>query len=223
MKKFDAQKIVLLTREYFLIVIGSVLYAVSTVLFIFPNTLLLGGTSGISVVLEAFLPFSPGTILMVINFSLIVLAFVVLGKNMATKTLIGSLCTTVFIGVFEKLFSFKQVVISNSYLSALVGAAIIAVASGIMFSVDSSSGGTDIIALIIKKYFNVNIGRALLITDILIVLIGGALSGITILISSFIGLLVKTFGIDLVISGIKKYNLRNQRTNCYKLSKNLLQ
>ena len=153
MKKFDAQKIVLLTREYFLIVIGSVLYAVSTVLFIFPNTLLLGGTSGISVILEAFLPFSPGTILMVINFSLIVLAFVVLGKNMATKTLIGSLCTTVFIGVFEKLFSFKQVVISNSYLSALVGAAIIAVASGIMFSVDSSSGGTDIIALIIKKYF----------------------------------------------------------------------
>lgn len=211
MKKFDSQKIVLLTREYFLIVIGSVLYAVSTVLFIFPNTLLLGGTSGISVILEAFLPFSPGTILMVINFSLIVLAFVVLGKNMATKTLIGSLCTTVFIGVFEKLFSFKQVVISNSYLSALVGAAIIAVASGIMFSVDSSSGGTDIIALIIKKYFNVNIGRALLITDILIVLIGGALSGITILISSFIGLLVKTFGIDLVISGIKKYNLRNQR------------
>lgn len=211
MKKFDSQKIVLLTREYFLIVIGSVLYAISTVLFIFPNTLLLGGTSGISVILEAFLPFSPGTILMVINFSLIVLAFVVLGKNMATKTLIGSLCTTVFIGVFEKLFSFKQVVISNPYLSALVGAAIIAVASGIMFSVDSSSGGTDIIALIIKKYFNVNIGRALLITDILIVLIGGALSGITILISSFIGLLVKTFGIDLVISGIKKYNLRNQR------------
>ena len=211
MKKFDSQKIVLLTREYFLIVIGSVLYAISTVLFIFPNTLLLGGTSGISMILEAFLPFSPGTILMVINFSLIVLAFVVLGKNMATKTLIGSLCTTVFIGVFEKLFSFKQVVISNPYLSALVGAAIIAVASGIMFSVDSSSGGTDIIALIIKKYFNVNIGRALLITDILIVLIGGALSGITILISSFIGLLVKTFGIDLVISGIKKYNLRNQR------------
>ncbi len=211
MKKFDSQKIVLLTREYFLIVIGSVLYAISTVLFIFPNTLLLGGTSGISVILETFLPFSPGTILMVINFSLIVLAFVVLGKNMATKTLIGSLCTTVFIGVFEKLFSFKQVVISNPYLSALVGAAIIAVASGIMFSVDSSSGGTDIIALIIKKYFNVNIGRALLITDILIVLIGGALSGITILISSFIGLLVKTFGIDLIISGIKKYNLRNQR------------
>ena len=54
--------------EYFLIVIGSALYAVSTVLFIFPNGLLLGGTSGVSVILESFLPFSPGTILMVINF-----------------------------------------------------------------------------------------------------------------------------------------------------------
>ena len=72
-----------LIRDYSLIVVGSVLYAISTVLFIFPNGLLLGGTSGISVILEAFLPFSPGMILMAINFSLVVLAFVILGKSMA--------------------------------------------------------------------------------------------------------------------------------------------
>lgn len=57
-----------IVKEYLLILLGSVLYAASTVLFIFPNTLLLGGISGISVILEAFLPFSPGIILMVINF-----------------------------------------------------------------------------------------------------------------------------------------------------------
>lgn len=198
---YDMKKFV---KDYLLILIGSVLYAISTVLFIFPDGLLLGGTSGISVILESVLPFSPGTILMVINFSLIILAFVVLGKSMATKTLVGSVCTTVFIGVFEPLLSFEQAIIANSYISALIGAAVIAIASGIMFYVDSSSGGTDIIALIIKKFFNLNIGRALLITDILIVLIGGGLSGITILISSFLGLLVKTFGIDFVISYIKK-------------------
>lgn len=192
------------SREYLYILLGSILYAISTVLFIFPNSLLLGGTSGISVILEAFLPFSPGSILMIINFSLIILAFILLGKGMAVKTLVGSVLTTVFIGIFEKIFSFEQALITNYYLSAVIGAVIIAVASGIMFYVDSSSGGTDIIALIIRKFSDMQIGKALLVTDILIVIVGGLLSGIPILISSFLGLLVKTLGIDFVIAQIKK-------------------
>lgn len=215
MKAINRKKAIGFAKDYFLILIGSILYAISTVLFIFPNALLLGGTSGISVILESFLPFSPGTILIIINFLLIILAFAVLGKSMATKTLVGSVCTTVFIGVFEKLFSFKQSIISNSYISAFVGAAVIAIASGIMFYVDSSSGGTDIIALIIKKFFNINIGKALLITDILIVLVGGALSGIVILISSFLGLLVKTLGIDFVISIIRRSNFKKEKESLY--------
>lgn len=192
-------------KDYLLIVIGSILYALSTVLFIFPKSLLLGGTSGISVILESFISFSPGSILMVINFSLIILAFIVLGRNMATKTLIGSVLTTAFVGIFEKLFTFEQAIITNCYISALVGATIIALASGIMFYVDSSSGGTDIIALIIQKFSNIQIGKALLITDILIVIIGGALSGMIVLFGSFLGLLIKTYGIDFVITQIKKY------------------
>ena len=73
-----------------------------------------------------------------------------------------------------------------------------------MFYVDSSSGGTDIIALIVKKFSGIKIGKALLMTDVLIVLVGGALSGITVLISSSVGLLIKALGIDLVIFLIKK-------------------
>ena len=202
-----------LIRDYSLIVVGSVLYAISTVLFIFPNGLLLGGTSGISVILEAFLPFSPGMILMAINFSLVVLAFVILGKSMAVKTLVGSVCTTVCIGAFEKVFSQTEPIIANLYISALVGAAIIAVASGVMFYVDSSSGGTDIVALIIRKYSNLNIGRALLVTDVLIVLVGGAFAGLTVLISSCLGLLTKTFGIDFVIAVIRRGVAKGEKGN----------
>lgn len=190
-------------KEYLLILIGSILYAVSTLLFIFPHSLLLGGTSGISVILETFLPFSPGTILMVINFLLIVLAFVLLGKEMGGKTLVGSVLATVTIGILEPVLVFEHTIISNRYLSAMIGAGIIAVASGIMFYVDSSSGGTDVIALIVKKYSNIKIGRALLITDVLIVIVGGLLSGMTVFFSSFLGLLIKTLGIDLVISIIQ--------------------
>ena len=103
----------------------------------------------------------------------------------------------------------SAVLISDIYLSAVIGALVIAIASGIMFYSNSSSGGTDIIALIVKKYSNINIGRALLITDFMIVIVGGFLSGYIILISSFIGLIIKTFGIDFVIDLINKMRNKN--------------
>ena len=116
----------------------------------------------------------------------------------------GSLLTTIFIGIFEKIFTLKEPIIQNQYISAVVGAVIIAIASGIMFYVGSSSGGTDVIALIIQKFSSIKIGKALLLADVLIVLAGGLLSNLIILISSFLGLLVKTLGIDFVISQIVK-------------------
>lgn len=192
--------------SYLFILIGSILYALSTVLFIFPNSLLLGGTSGISVILNSFIDFSPGMILTVINTALIILAFIILGKEMAVKTLVGSVLTTASVAVIEKVIVLEKPVIPNPYISAIVGAAIIAVASGIMFYCNSSSGGTDVIALIVRKFSNINIGKALLITDILIVIVGGVLSGLTIAVSSVIGLLIKTLGIDLVIFCIKRMN-----------------
>ena len=197
--------------EYLFIIIGAIFYAIGTVFFIFPNGLLLGGTSGISVILNAWLPFSPGTILVIINVLLLILAFFTLGKEMAIKTLVGSILTTIFIGVTEYLFPLDNPIISNNYLSGLIGAAIIAIASGIMFYVDSSSGGTDIIALIVRKYAKVNIGKALLITDVLIVIVGGILSGWKIALPSFIGLLIKTLGIDFVIFIIKKYIKKTEK------------
>ncbi len=194
-----------LARDYIFILLGSILYAIGTVLFIFPHSLLLGGTSGISVILNHFAPsVSSGTILLIINFSLLIIAFFTLGKEMAIKTVVGSALTTVSVKVFEILLSFSSPVISNVYLSAILGALVIALSSGILFYVGSNSGGTDIIALIIKKYFTIHIGKALLVTDFLIVVIGGIVSGITLAISSFIGLLIKTFGIDFVIAYIKK-------------------
>lgn len=199
--------------EYFLIILGSAFYAVSTILFIFPHSLLLGGTSGISVILNFFLSFSPANILMVINFSLIIVAFLVLGKSMGLKTLVGSSLTTIFIGVFEKILNLKEPIIQNQYISAVIGAFFIAIASGIMFYVGSNSGGTDVIALIIQKFSSIKIGKALLITDILIVIVGGLLSNLVILISSFIGLLVKTLGVDFVISQINKLKNKNERNH----------
>ena len=110
-------------REFILITVGSLLYAVSTNLFIFPSGVIIGGTSGISVILAYVLDFSPGTIITVINIALILLAFLLLGKDMAIKTLVGSVLTTIFIGGLEKPLALPSPLIESKLLSALVGAA----------------------------------------------------------------------------------------------------
>ena len=193
---------------YFLITVGAFLYAVGTVLFVFPGGILLGGTGGISVILERWLPFAPGAIMAIINVLLVGVAYLFLGKEMALKTVVGSLLTALFISGGEYILGLESTVIANPYISASVGAAIVAIASGILFYVDSNSGGTDIIALIVKKYVRVNIGTALLITDFIIVIVGGILAGLTIGVASFVGFLVKVIGINIVINTMRKVMLK---------------
>lgn len=193
--------------DYFLILLGSFLYMLGTCLFIFPHGLLLGGTSGISVILARIIPLSPAGILTAINIVLMILAAVILGRNMAVRTFAGSLATTLFIGGFDLLFSLTAPPIRNVFFSAILGAAVIALASGILFYVDASSGGTDIIALIIRKYSSIRIGRALLITDVVIVLLGGLPTGL----ASFTGLFIKTLGIDGVIALIRRMKAKKEK------------
>lgn len=192
-------------KTLLLIILGSLIYAVATQLFIFSNALFLGGTSGISVILNHFLPgISSGEFLMGINIALMVLAVVLLGKGMAVKTFLGSTFTTVFIGMLDKAFNGTGPMIGNPILSAVIGASIVAAGSALLFSIDSSSGGTDILALIIQKYSDIHIGRALLIADVAIVLIGACISSPMIAIASVVGLLIKTFGIDWIIAAARK-------------------
>ena len=198
-------------KEYSIIIIASLLYAISTNLFIFPSKVLLGGTSGIAVILASLFPFTPGTFSVIMNSSLIVLAFLILGKDMAIRTLAGSAFTTLFIGILEKPLTLEVPLVQNPYAAAFIGAAIIAIASGMMFYVDSSSGGTDIVALIVQRFSKLHIGKALLVTDVLIVIIGGLLADTQILVSSSLGLLIKTLGIDAVIYTIGKLSTKAQK------------
>ncbi len=183
-------------RDYLWIVFGSALYALAITLFLFPHDLVLGGTSGLSVILGRFLPLAEGDLLAILNMLLLVLAFLILGRQIAVRTLVGSTLTGLFASLFERIFTTETALIGAPALSAIAGAALIAVASAILFAVASSSGGTDVVALILRKFSSINIGRALLITDVLIVIAGGFLSGYIVLLYSAVGLVIKTLGID---------------------------
>lgn len=188
-------------RDGVCILLASMLYAIGTVWFIFPHGLFLGGTSGISVILTAFLEATPGILLFIINMALLVLAFALLGRRIAFKTLLGSTATAVFIALVERYLTPAEPLLPSLLLSSVVGSVTLAVAGGLLFFVGSSSGGTDIVALIVQRFSRIrNIGRALFATDVLIVLVGGLLTGVPMLLCSLLGLCIKAFGIDAFVA-----------------------
>ena len=198
-------KICLLLKTIAAIATGSLIYAVALHYFIFPHDILLGGTGGVSVLLNHYFPvLSAESYLVIINVTLMLAAVVTLGKSMAGKTMLGSIFTTLFVGALDSICNGHTPLVENVFISAILGAMIVAAGSTILFTVDSSSGGTDIIALIIKKYSRISIGKALLMADILIVAMGILSFHWTVAVASVVGLFIKTFGIDLLIHWYNK-------------------
>ncbi len=192
------QKHVIKLIEYSLIVLFSLLYSAGLVFFVFPHSTMLGGTGGVSVIISAIFGSSPAFIMLIINLSLLVVAFVFLGKNVGVRTLVGTVLVAVFSALLEKYSDFILPVINNAVLSSFLGGVIIAVSSAGLFRLSASSGGTDIIALIINKYKKIQLGTALLITDVVIVLGGGIVLGLKACLISALAFLTKVILIDLL-------------------------
>ena len=175
----------------------SVCYGIGTFFFLFPHNVVLGGTSGISVILSSFFNLSSGQYLTAINMGLLVLAFVILGKGLAFRTAFGTVVTTLSVTVMDMVAA-DVLLVPNAYISTIIGAILIAVSSVILFSVDSSSGGTDVIALILKKVTSFNIGLCLFLTDIVIVVFGAICYDKTVFFCSCIGFFIKVLGVGLL-------------------------
>ena len=201
MQKNSMKKTVL---EYAVLLLGGLVYGFGVHFFVFSGDVVLGGTGGISVILEKFIPFSPNEIITAINLLLLVLAFVFLGRKMGVRNLVGSLATTVAIYLFGAIFPSPTPLVPNILLSGALGALIIALASALLFAADGSSGGTDIVALIVRRFSGMNIGRALFVTDILIVIVGGILLGAYAALCSAVAFLIKVVGIELLTYLIKR-------------------
>ena len=200
-------------KSYSIITLGIAIMAVGIYFFKFPNNFSTGGVSGMSTILGELVPnISKAAFVNIINYSLLVLGLIFFGRGFAFKTVYSSVVLSSLIAVFEYFFPLEKPLTGQPFLELVCSILLVGVGSALLFSERASSGGTDIIALIVKKYSRIKIGKALLVTDILIVLGGGLLSGFRILVIFTAGFLVKVLGIDLVIQIIEK-SLKNKEKN----------
>lgn len=203
-------KVINLLWDYFLMTVGSVIFCMAWTSIIIPTGLASGGLTGLCTIIEYA---TGGAIPMgipywIMNIGLLVIGFLSLGRAFGIKTIYVILLTSVLFNVLPEFDALKYtgfVENDEKLLAALIGAAMEAVGLGIVLLRGGSSGGTDIIAMIINKYWPVSPGRVYLYTDIFIIASLFLLpdKGLIDVVYAYIIMLGFSFGIDFVLLGNK--------------------
>ena len=189
-------------KRYGILTVGSVVLGISDYMFKFQNHFSFGGVSGIAVIMRGLLGGSASTYTFVINMLLLVVAFILLGKEVAMQSAYVSVLYSVTLEVIQYVWPMSKPLTNQPVLELVFCFMILAVCSAIFFDMNASSGGSDIIALILKKYTNVSIGMALLLVDFAVVVISFFVYNPTVGLFSFAGFLAKSFFIDSVIESL---------------------
>ena len=189
--------------EYLILTFASFLMGFGIYFFRFPNNFSFGGVTGMAVILARFIPLSASTITFILNILLLILGVLVLGKSFGLKTAYTTIMLSVSMSLFEFLFPMSGPLTDEPILECCYAVILPALASAIIFNMDASSGGTDIIAMILNKYAPINIGTALLMADFLVAVSAFSFSIKTGLFSA-LGWFAKSLVIDGVIESINK-------------------
>lgn len=199
-----SNKVLSVLWDYFVMTVGSVIFCMAWTSFIIPNGLASGGLTGLCTIIQYGTGIPVGWTYPIINFALLIMGFLVMGKGFGFKTIYVIALTSLLFEVLPK-FPQLEVLMDEKFLVALVGAALESVGIGIVLMRGGSTGGTDIIAMIINKYWPVSPGRVYLITDMFIImsvfLIPG--KGIVDVIYAYVVMLGFSFGVDFVLLGNK--------------------
>lgn len=190
-------------KEWVLITLGTLVLAAGVYFFKFPNNFSTGGVSGISVILGHYFPgITPGDFVMVINVALLIVGFAVFGKNFGVRTCYCSLLMSGFIWVMERAVPLSQPMTSQPLVELIFAVGLPAVGSAILFNLDASSGGTDIVAMVLRKYTSLDIGKALMCSDCIITLMACVAFGMETGLMSVLGLVIKSLLVDMVLENI---------------------
>ncbi len=158
--------------NYSLILVGSFILAAGFVLFITPYRIVPGGVYGISIVLHYVLGTPVGMTALAMDIPLTLIGIRVLGPRFGYKTIVGFLLTAFFVDGLTYLYGNEPLVADEPLLSSIFGGVFLGLGLGLIFKAKATSGGTDIIAMIISKYTKLPVGQLLIYVDSVIVLLG---------------------------------------------------
>lgn len=198
--------------NYSLIILGSFILAAGFVFFISPNKIVPGGVYGIAIVVhfitKGLLSWAPegfpiGLMGLILNIPLTIMGIKILGPKFGVKTVIGFVLSSVFMDLITYFWGEKPLVTGDVLLSSIFGGVLVGIGLGLIFKSKATSGGSDIIAMIIAKYTHIPLGQLMIYVDSVIVLLGLVVfADWKIPLYSWIVIFITGKVIDVVLQGI---------------------
>lgn len=190
-------------KNYSLILIGSFILASGFVLFITPYKIVPGGVYGISIVLHYMIGTPVGLVALAFDIPLTIIGIRVLGPRFGIKTVVGFVLTALFVDGLTMWYGTEPLVKDDALLSSIFGGLFIGLGLGLIFKSRATSGGTDIVAMMISKYTKLPVGRLMIIVDSAIVLVGlAAFQDWKIPLYSLIVIFITGKVVDTILEGI---------------------
>lgn len=190
------------TAEYGIITVSIWIMVIGIYFFKFPNHFAFGGVTGFSTLVSEISGWSAGDFTSVVNAALLILGFFFLGKEFGVKTVYASLLMSFSLSMLERICPLTGPLTNEPLLELMFAIFLPAAGTAILFHLGASSGGTDIIAMILKKHTSLNIGTVLMLVDIAAVAASFFIFGPETGLFSTIGLAAKSLVIDDVIENI---------------------
>ena len=158
-------------KDFMFIVLGILLYAIGYTAFILPERVVMGGVAGLSALIYYATNIPAGISIFVLNITLLVIAFSALTKQFVVRTIVGVLLLSLFIGSLQPLFQAFPIITAgeDKFMHVLIGGMLSGAGLGVVFSHNGSTGGTDILTVLLTKHFNLSFGRAMQFIDCTII------------------------------------------------------
>ena len=189
-------------KAFFMFHMGIILLSVGVYVFKIPNGFTTGGVTGIGTILGNLTPISSSAWIWILNIALLILSFIFFGKGTGAKTVYCSMMYSALIYVFEFFIPLKTPLSDQPFLELIYAMLLTSIGSAMIFNANASSGGTDIVALILKKYFKMDVGKALLCVDFVVASSAFIVFDIETGLFSLLGLFAKAFIVDSVIESL---------------------
>ena len=193
-----------LVYEYALISFATFVIAAAVYFFLIPSKVVIGSISGLAIVIAEVVPLCISMITMILNVILLVIGFLLLGKEFGMKTVYTSLLMPIFIAVFEQFIPLNGSLTGSSIYDIAADILLVAFGQAILFNVNASSGGIDILAKILNKYCHIEIGKAVSAAGIVTAMTSILVYDIGTLIISILGTLANGQAVDYFTSGLNR-------------------
>ena len=194
-------------KDFMFIVFGILSYAVGYSAFILPEKVVMGGVSGLSALIYYATNIPAGISIFVLNITLLIIAFSALTKQFVVRTIIGVILISMFIGALQPFFQAYPIITAgeDKFMHVLIGGMLSGAGLGIVFSHNGSTGGTDIITVLLTKHFNLSFGRAMQFIDCTIICSSYLLfHSMETIVYGVVFTLVASFVCDFVVNGSRQ-------------------